>query len=579
MKKHEEEAGRHLPRGNEGGSDISDTGFTGEKGLAKYIFVTGGVVSSLGKGIAAASLARLLLGRGLKIAMLKIDPYINIDPGTMSPYQHGEVYVTDDGAETDLDLGHYERFTDITTSFLSNVTSGKVYDAVIRKEREGRYLGATVQMVPHITNEIKLRIRMLARESRADVVLVEVGGTIGDIESLPILEGIRQMRLEEGRHHTANLHLTLIPFIKAAGELKTKPTQHSVRDLREIGIQPDILICRTEKEITRDMRSKIALFCNVESGAVIQALDTPNIYDIPMMFRDQGLDHLLAEVLELPLAVTDISDWEEMVKRSKRAEEVVEVAVVGKYVSHQDAYKSIREAFIHAGTVNDVKVKVRWIESERLEETHSGYEEARGILESVNGILIPGGFGIRGIEGKIAAARYARENGVPYFGICLGMQIMVIEVLRTITGICDANSAEFLPDGNNCVIDLMKDQQYVENLGGTMRLGAWPCVLERGSLAERVYNVEKISERHRHRYEVNNSYREVMVKSGLRLSGLSPDGNLVEICELPGHPFMIGVQFHPELKSRPMAPHPIFTAFVAAAKERANKSRVSKKNS
>jgi len=557
-----------LPRGNQGSQDSGDLSFTGERGLAKYIFVTGGVVSSLGKGIAAASVGRLLLGRGLRIAMLKYDPYINIDPGTMSPYQHGEVYVTEDGAETDLDLGHYERFTGIVTSQLSNVTSGKVYDAVIRKEREGKYLGATVQVVPHITNEIKMRIRMLAKETRADVIVVEVGGTIGDIESQAVLEGIRQMRLEEGRHRTAALHLTLIPYIKAAGELKTKPTQHSVKELQAIGIQPDILICRTEREITREMKAKIALYCNVEEGAVIQALDTPNIYEIPMMFRDQGLDHLLAQVLELPLAVTDISDWEKMVQREKRAEEVVEIAVVGKYVTHQDAYKSIRESLGHAGIANDVKVKIKWLESDRLEEGQPGYEETREVLESVSGILVPGGFGIRGIEGKVYAARYAREKGIPYFGICLGMQAMVIELGRNLAGLKDAHSAEFEPEGACSVIDLMTDQEHVEELGGTMRLGSWPCALAKGSLARKIYGADLIYERHRHRYEVNNEYREALQKAGMVLSGISPNDKLVEIAELPGHPFMIGVQFHPEFKSQPLSPHPIFAAFIKAAKEK-----------
>jgi CTP synthase len=567
-KSRERDYNPHLPRGNEGSADAGDLSFTGERGLAKYIFVTGGVVSSLGKGIAAASVGRILLGRGLRIAMLKYDPYINIDPGTMSPYQHGEVYVTEDGAETDLDLGHYERFTGIVTSQLSNVTSGKVYDAVIRKEREGKYLGATVQVVPHITNEIKMRIRMLARESRADVIVVEVGGTIGDIESQAVLEALRQMRLEEGRHHTAALHLTLIPFIRAAGELKTKPTQHSVKELQAIGIQPDILICRTEREITREMKSKIALYCNVEEGAVIQAIDTPNIYEIPMMFRDQGLDHLLAEVLELPLAVTDISDWEAMVRREEKAEETVEVAVVGKYVTHQDAYKSIREALGHGGIANDVKVKMRWLESDRLDKVQPGYEETREVLESVSGILVPGGFGIRGIEGKVNAARYAREKGVPYFGICLGMQAMVIEFGRNLAGLKQAHSAEFEPEGSCSVIDLMTDQEHVEELGGTMRLGAWPCALAKGTLARKIYGSDLVYERHRHRYEVNNQYREALQKAGMVLSGISPNDKLVEIAELPNHPFMIGVQFHPEFKSQPLSPHPIFAAFIKAAKER-----------
>jgi len=528
----------------------------------RYIFVTGGVVSSLGKGISGASLGLLLKQRGLNVVLQKFDPYINVDPGTMSPFQHGEVYVTDDGAETDLDLGHYERFIDRDLSQRSNVTTGQVYEAVINREREGGYLGRTVQVVPHITNEIKSRIRLAAENGEdVDVVITEIGGTTGDIEGLPFLEAIRQFSLDVGRENCLYIHLTLVPYIKAAGEIKTKPTQHSVKGLREIGIQPDILICRTERPLVPEIRSKIALFCNVEERAVIEARDVPSIYQVPLGLHKEHLDDIVCEKLHLETPPPDLEEWERMVRRIYSATERVEIAVCGKYVHLVDAYKSIIESFIHAGATNDVHVDIRWVDSEEIEE-----KGAEDLLEDVHGILVPGGFGDRGVEGKVAAVRYAREQRIPFLGICLGLQVSVIEYARHVCGLEGAHSSEFDPDTPHPVIDLMLEQRSKSKMGGTMRLGSYPCMLEDGSLAHRLYGTTEIHERHRHRWEVNNDFRDTLEEHGLRISGLSPDGDLVEIIELPGHPYFIASQFHPELKSRPQRPHPLFRGLVAAAK-------------
>jgi len=529
----------------------------------KYIFITGGVVSSLGKGIASSSIGLLLKQRGLNVVLQKFDPYLNVDPGTMSPFQHGEVYVTDDGAETDLDLGHYERFIDRDLSQRSNVTTGQVYEAVINRERDGGYLGRTVQVVPHITDEIKSRIRLAADNGDGvDVVITEIGGTTGDIEGLPFLEAIRQFRLDEGRESCLYIHLTLITYIKAARELKTKPTQHSVKGLREIGIQPDILLCRTERSLNQEIRSKIALFCNVEERAVIEARDVASIYQVPLQFHREGLDDLIIEKLGIEAPPPDLDEWERMVQKIYSVTENVEIAIAGKYVHLVDAYKSIMESFIHAGVANDANVRIKWVDAENIEK--DGLEN---YLEHVDGILVPGGFGDRGIEGKIMAVRYARENAIPFLGICLGLQCAVIEFARNVCGL-EAGSSEFEPDVEHPVIDLMLEQRSKSKMGGTMRLGSYPCVIEEGSLAHRLYGVLEIAERHRHRWEVNNAYRETLEKSGLVISGLSPDGDLVEIVEIPGHPFFIASQFHPELKSRPQRAHPIFKGLVAAAKER-----------
>ncbi|MFN2397154.1 MAG: CTP synthase [Gemmatimonadaceae bacterium] len=525
----------------------------------KFIFVTGGVVSSLGKGIAAASLGRLLTERGLRVTMMKCDPYINVDPGTMSPFQHGEVYVTDDGAETDLDLGHYERFIDRSLSQANNVTTGRIYLNVINKERRGEYLGSTVQVIPHITDEIKSAIKRIAPDN--DVVIVEIGGTVGDIESLPFLEAIRQFRHEVGRESSLFIHLTLVPFIAAAGEVKTKPTQHSVRELMEIGIQPDILICRAEKPLSEDVKRKIALFCNVDFGSVIESRDAPSIYEIPLLFHDQGLDARVADRLDLGGKTPDISRWRAMVERILSPRLRVSIAVVGKYTDLADSYKSVKEALIHGGIANDAGVDVSWVSSDLFTSS----EATKRILAEYDGLLVPGGFGVRGVDGMVQAIRCARESGMPFFGICLGMQTAVIEFARNRCGLGDSHSSEFEPECANPVISLMESQQHVTDMGGTMRLGAYPCRLKPGSLAAETYGVAEISERHRHRYEFSNAYREMFAERGMRFSGLSPDGSLVEIFELPDHPWYIGCQFHPELKSRPTRPHPLFAGFIAAA--------------
>jgi CTP synthase len=525
----------------------------------KYIFVTGGVVSSLGKGIAAASLGRLLVERGLRVSMLKFDPYLNVDPGTMSPFQHGEVFVTDDGAETDLDLGHYERFIDRALSQANNVTTGRIYLNVITKERRGEFLGATVQVIPHITDEIKGAIRRLSPET--DVVIVEVGGTVGDIESLPFLEAIRQFRHDVGRENALFIHLTLLPFIAAAGELKTKPTQHSVRELMQIGIQPDILIVRTDRPISDDIKRKIALFCNVEFGAVIESPDVRTIYEIPLRFHEQGFDEKVLQKLGLERPAPALSAWREIVQRVLVPRERLRIAVVGKYTDYADSYKSVQEALIHGGIANDVGVDIQWMSSEDF----SGPERAAQVLRAVDGLLVPGGFGVRGVEGMVEAIREARESGLPFFGICLGMQTAIIEFARNVCGLDDSHSSEFAPECDNPVISLMESQQHVTDMGGTMRLGAYPCRLARGSRAAEIYGQPEVSERHRHRYEVSNAYRDLFVQHGMKLSGLSPDGQLVEIVELTTHPWFIGCQFHPELQSRPTRPHPLFAGFIAAA--------------
>ncbi len=524
----------------------------------KFIFVTGGVVSSLGKGIAAASLGRLLVERGVRVSIMKFDPYLNVDPGTMSPFQHGEVYVTDDGAETDLDLGHYERFIDRSLSQANNVTTGRIYLNVITKERRGEYLGSTVQVIPHITDEIKAAMRRLAPEN--DVVIVEIGGTVGDIESLPFLEAIRQYRQEIGRENAMFLHLTLVPYIAAAGEVKTKPTQHSVRELMEIGIQPDVLICRTERPLSDDVKRKIALFCNVDFGAVIESRDVGTIYQIPLDFHEQGLDQLVARRLGLGSRAPDLTAWRALVQRVVAPRERVRIAVVGKYTEFVDSYKSVQEALIHGGIANDVGVDIAWLSSEQF----TSRERAAEILGRVDGLLVPGGFGVRGVEGMVEAIRHARESGLPFLGICLGMQTAIIEFARNVLGLDDSHSSEFAPECENAVISLMESQQHVTDMGGTMRLGAYPCRLAEGTLAHSAYRVSEVSERHRHRYEVSNSYREQFLANGLRLSGLSPNGLLVEIVEVEGHPWFVACQFHPELQSRPTRPHPLFAGFIAA---------------
>ena len=535
---------------------------TSSPNATKYIFVTGGVVSSLGKGIAAASLGRLLVERGLTVTMQKFDPYINVDPGTMSPFQHGEVFVTDDGAETDLDLGHYERFIDRSLSQQNNITTGRIYQTVIGKERRGEYLGSTVQVVPHITDEIKLAIRRTAPGH--DIVITEIGGTVGDIESLPFLEAIRQFRQEVGRDNALFIHLTLVPFIAAAGELKTKPTQHSVRELMQIGIQPDILICRSEQPLSAEIKRKIALFCNVDFGCVVESPDVKSIYEIPLRFFDQGLDRQVCERLRLETAEPDLADWRALTERILRPSGTTRIAVVGKYTDLHDAYKSVNEALIHGGAANDVRVQVEWIASDRFTDQAA----AARLLGGFDGLLIPGGFGERGVDGMIEAIRWARENGLPFFGICLGLQIAIIEFARNVCALPDTNSTEFEPECATPVISLMQSQRDVSNLGGTMRLGAYTARLRPGSKVAQAYGTQEISERHRHRWEVSNAYRDVLAEYGLRLSGQSPDGGLVEVIELPDHPWFIGCQFHPELKSRPTRPHPLFAAFIAASVRR-----------
>ncbi len=526
----------------------------------KYIFVTGGVVSSLGKGVAAASVGAILEARGFSVTLLKFDPYVNVDPGTMSPYQHGEVFVTDDGAETDLDLGHYERFTHTVTSKRHNYPTGKIYPSVIEKERRGDYLGKTVQVVPHITDEIKEGLLKVAGEN--DVVIVEIGGTVGDIESLPFLEAIRQFRQEVGRGNAINIHLTLVPYIAAADELKTKPTQHSVRELREIGISADIVLCRVDRALPEEMKKKIALFCNVDTRAVIAARDVPTIYEVPLMFCREGMDDIILELLNLPHYDRDLSRWESLVARVKNPHHHVKVGIVGKYVEFPDAYKSLNEALIHGGIANDAKVELVYIDAEELEENRAWPRE----LFEVDSLLVPIGFGHRGTEGKIRAIRYAREHRVPFFGICLGMQCMVIEFARNVCGIKDATSSEFDAETDNPVIYKLRDLLGVEEMGGTMRLGAYPCRLQDGSLSRRIYgNAPEISERHRHRYEVNQKYLNTLREHGLHISGLSPDGKFVEMVELTDHPWYLGCQFHPEYKSKPTEPHPLFVSYIAAA--------------
>jgi CTP synthase len=528
----------------------------------KYIFVTGGVVSSLGKGIAAASLGRLLVERGLAVTMQKFDPYINVDPGTMSPFQHGEVYVTDDGAETDLDLGHYERFIDRSLSQQNNITTGRIYQNVIGKERRGEYLGSTVQVIPHITDEIKNAIRRPAPGH--DVVITEIGGTVGDIESLPFLEAIRQFRQEVGRDNALFIHLTLVPFIAAAGELKTKPTQHSVRDLMQIGIQPDLLVCRSEQPISVEIKRKIAGFCNVDFDCVIESPDVASIYEIPVRFRDQGFDRVVCERLRLETRDPDLAPWKAMVERILHPKHGVRIAVVGKYTDLHDAYKSVQEALVHGGIASDAGVQIDWLSSDQF----TSQEAAGRLLGGYDGLLVPGGFGIRGIEGMIEAIRWAREHQLPFFGICLGLQVAVIEFARDVCGMAETTSTEFEPECETPVIALMANQREVKDMGGTMRLGAYAARLRKDSRAAQAYGTLQISERHRHRWEVNNAYRDLLAEHGLRLSGQSPDGSLVEIIELPDHPWFLGCQFHPELKSRPTRPHPLFAGFIAAALER-----------
>ena len=528
------------------------------KTKTKYIFVTGGVVSSLGKGLSAAAIGNLLESRGLSITFLKLDPYINVDPGTMNPYQHGEVFVTDDGTETDLDLGHYERYTSARMSKKNNYTTGKIYNNVITKERRGDYLGGTVQVVPHITDEIKRCIKAVG--NGIDVAIVEIGGTVGDIESLPFLEAIRQFPFDIGRENVLYIHLTLVPFIKAAEELKTKPTQHSVNKMREIGIQPDILLCRTDRFISTDLKKKIALFCNVEQEAVITAKDVDSIYEVPLVFHQEKLDETIVKKLKLKAKAPQFKNWEKIVQVIKHPQDEVQIALVGKYVDLKDSYKSLCESLIHGGIGNKVRVVIDWVNSERLED-----EGVESVLKGSHGILVASGFGNRGIEGKISAIEYAREREIPFFGICLGMQCAVIEFARHIAGLAKANSSEFEPKSPDPVIDLLPDQRHIQEKGATMRLGAYPCRVEKGTKAYEAYQQTEVSERHRHRYEFNNQYRELLTKQGLVLSGLSPDGKLVEIIELADHPWFLAVQFHPEFKSRPQEPHPLFREFIKAS--------------
>jgi CTP synthase len=524
----------------------------------KYIFVTGGVVSSLGKGLAAASIGRLLEDHGYTVALQKFDPYINVDPGTMSPYQHGEVYVTDDGAETDLDLGHYERFTSMVATRNSNWTTGKIYLSVIQKERRGDYLGRTVQVIPHITNEIKDAIRATARD--VDIVIVEIGGTVGDIESMPFLEAIRQFRLDAGRENTIYIHLTLVPFIGTAGELKTKPTQHSVRDLRSIGIQPDILLCRTDRFLDADIKRKIALFCDVPEEAVITAKDVSTIYEVPLVLSAEGLDRIVLKLLGLPLTEARTAAWQELVQRIKNPSDELTIHVVGKYTGYEDSYKSLNEAVFHGGFANRLKVHLNWVESEALEK-----EGGTALLEGAHGILVPGGFGSRGTRGMMKAAEYARERGIPYFGICYGFQWAAVEYARNVCGLEGADSTEVAEDAPHKVIYKLRDLLGVGDLGGTMRLGKYECELAPGSLAARIYGASLVTERHRHRYEFNCLYESALLDQGMRISGRSPDGKFVEIAELPSHPWFVAVQFHPEFQSKPLKPHPLFASFVEAS--------------
>ena len=530
--------------------------------MSKYIFVTGGVVSALGKGITAASLGRLLKSRGLNVSIQKFDPYINVDPGTMSPYQHGEVFVTEDGAETDLDLGHYERFIDENLSQSNNVTTGMIYGSVIRKERKGEYLGATVQVIPHITDEIKNRITRVGKETDADVVITEIGGTVGDIESLPFVEAIRQLKSDLGKKNVIYLHCTLVPYLPTAGELKTKPTQHSIKELRSLGIQPDAIVCRSDRNLTKEVKDKIALFGDIEKEGVIQLIDAENIYEVPLLVEEEGLADIVIDKMQLTEKVNkpDLSEWKELINKMKNLEKEVTIGIVGKYVELPDAYISINEALIHAGVVNNAEVNIKLIYAEDLEN-----DSPDECLAGLDGILVPGGFGDRGIEGKNRAIKYARENDVAFFGICLGMQCAVIEFARNVAGLEQAHSFEFEPATPYPVIDLMPEQKDVEDMGGTMRLGQYPCVLKEGTESYKAYQQTEVSERHRHRYEFNNDYREELQKSGMILSGQSPDKKLVEIVEVEDHPWFVGVQFHPEFKSRPNRPHPLFINFVEAA--------------
>jgi CTP synthase len=528
--------------------------------MSKFIFITGGVVSSLGKGITAASIGRLLKSRGVSVAIQKFDPYINVDPGTMSPYQHGEVFVTDDGAETDLDLGHYERFIDTDLSQASNVTTGKVYLNVINKERRGDYLGATVQVIPHITNEIKESVYRVAKEKNVDVVITEIGGTVGDIESQPFLEAIRQIGLERPDDDVFYVHVTLVPSLSKVGELKTKPTQHSVKELRGIGIQPDVIVCRCTRTLTKDVKDKIALFCNVSSEAVIQNKDVDSIYEVPLMLNEEGLDDLICRKMDLQCHQPELTEWRGLVERAKHRSGRVKIALVGKYVMLHDAYLSVTESLDHAGIYSDVHVDIDWVDSEKVTE-----QNAAALLKDADGIVVPGGFGDRGIEGKILAAKYARENKVPFLGLCLGMQCACIEIARDVLGLEDAQSAEFDSDTTNPVIDIMPGQKDIDRMGGTMRLGKYPCDIKEDTIAYQAYGQNQIYERHRHRYEFNNNYKKAFEDAGVVFSGTSPDGRLVEMMELKDHPWYVGVQFHPEFKSRPTRPHPLFREFVKAA--------------
>lgn len=539
--------------------------------MSKYIFITGGVISSLGKGIASASIGKILESRGLRVSLMKFDPYINVDPGTMSPYQHGEVYVTEDGAETDLDLGHYERFTNAKMTKFNNVTTGQVYNAVISRERRGDYLGKTIQVIPHITDEIKMRIKKVAQVSAAQVVIVEIGGTVGDIESLPFLEAARQFRIDMGKENVLYIHLTLVPYMKAAGEIKTKPTQHSVGTLREIGIQPDILICRTEKTLSEEVKEKISLYCNVRKEEVIEAHDVGSIYQIPLLFKNQVLDEIILSHLSLICKSSDLKSWEKnVVHRAVYPENTTQIAVVGKYITLQDAYKSIYESLVHAGIANNAKVEIKRIDSEEIEK-----KGAEKLLEGISGILVPGGFGNRGIEGKIKAIHYARIHKVPFLGLCLGMQCAVIEFARNACGLKGANSTEFKPKTRYPVISLLKEQEKIKDLGGTMRLGIYPCKIKANTLAYSVYGKALIQERHRHRYEFNNKYRKLLGRNGMAFSGIYLKKNLVEIIELKNHPYFIAVQFHPEFKSKPDNSHPLFREFIKAALEKGRFSKQS----
>src|SRR5215469_332496 len=543
---------------------------------SKYIFVTGGVVSSLGKGLAAASIGCLLESRGLKVNLMKFDPYLNVDPGPMSPFQHGEVFVTDDGAETDLDLGHYERFTHARLSRDNNWTTGRIYEQIIAKERRGDYLGKTVQVIPHVTNEIKSAMKKVSGD--VDISIVEIGGTVGDIESLPFIEAIRQMRQELGRENTLFVHVTLVPWIGAAGELKTKPTQHSVKELLSIGIQPDILLCRTDRFLSRDMKSKIALFCNVEEEAVITAKDVASIYEVPLVFAREAVDRLVLRYLRIDAKEPDLARWEDLVHRIYNPRDEVRIAIVGKYVEYEDSYKSLKEALVHGATAQNLKLNLIWVEAEGLEskDAQEAERECATQLEGFDGILVPGGFGKRGIQGMLNAIRYAREKKVPYFGICLGMQTACIEYARNVCGLADADSSEFNPATPHRIIYKLRELRGIDELGGTMRLGAWTCKLEPNSQAAKAYGTLEISERHRHRYEFNREYEDILTGGGLRITGSTPDGTYVEIVEIPDHPYFLGCQFHPEFKSKPLEPHPLFSAFIQASYANGSRRRESK---